>query len=86
MNAKRIMCCHYVHHEGSHAQGRHALAEGERGRIGDGLCVLHIHRKSRGSGRGEEEAAGRPSRLIILVIEPQSPEGGLSSLLEGACD
>lgn len=24
--------CHYVHHEGSHAQGRHALAEGEHGR------------------------------------------------------
>jgi len=33
VNAKRIMWdCHYVHHEGSHAQGRHALAEGERGR------------------------------------------------------
>ena len=46
--------------------------------IGDGLCVLHIHRESRGSGRGEEEAAGRPTRLIILVIEPitsKSPEG-----------
>jgi hypothetical protein len=51
--------CNYVHHEGSHAQGRHALADGERGRNRGCACFTFTERVEGVGGEKKKPLAAR---------------------------